>query len=110
MAFSSNHVSEVFPNIVTDFTNGHVTISGVDLTSISLTGNQTGVYDLIFGLVDTIAASVSTGNLQNITVNQSQSLIGGNTLRKNYNFSINLDFDNDIVEGVLDVKSEPAPE
>ena len=109
MAFSTNDVTELFSSAVINTGANTITISGTDLTSINF-GNESGVYNVIFGLVDSIAASVATGNMQNITVTQSQSLVGGNTLRKNYNFSINLDFDNDVVEGVLDVKSEPTPE
>jgi hypothetical protein len=109
MAFLTNDVTELFSSAVIDTGNNTITVSGTDLTSINF-GTESGVYNVIFGLVDSIAAAVSTGNMQNITVGQSQSLVGGNTLRKNYNFSINLDFNNDIVEGVLDVKSEPAPE
>jgi len=109
MAFSTNDVTELFSSAVIDTVNNTITVSGTDLTSINFT-TESGVYNVIFGLLDSIAAAVSTGNMQNITVGQSQSLVNADTLRKNYNFVVNLGFDNDVVEGVLDVKDEPTPE
>lgn len=109
MAFSTNDVTELFASAVIATGANTITISGTDLTSIDF-ATESGVYNVIFGLLDSIAAAVSTGNMQNITVGQSQSLVNAETLRKNYNFVVNLGFDNDVVEGVLDVKDEPTPE
>lgn len=106
MAFSTSGITEVFPG---------ATVSGGDLTLVSGSINsftpssatEPGVYEMCFGLLDTMAEAVATGSLQNITVATNQSLIG-TTLTKNYNFTVKLAFDGDSITPLLDVIAEPT--
>lgn len=107
MAFSSNSVTEVFPN-ASVAVDGTLSIPSGDINSYAPTDDTTpGVYEMCFGLLDTMAGAVATGNLTNLTVVQGQGL-SGSTLTKTYNFTVRLDFNTDTLDEVLDVKSEPS--
>ena len=105
MSFSTNSIVEIFP--LASVSNGDLTIPSGSINSYTPASETSPtVYEMVYGLLDTIAASVATGNLTNVTVAQSQSL-SGDTLTKRYNFVVNLAFDSDTVDAILDVKAEP---
>jgi hypothetical protein len=101
MPFANQNLSNVFRSGVS-VSAGAITISGGGISSFTPSSNTTGVYEMCFGLIDTIAAAVATGNLTNLTVSESQSVPDISTLRKTYTFTINLGLD----ETALDVKPE----
>lgn len=106
MAFSTNSVAEIFPGATVS--NADLTIpSGAINSYIPSDVTTPSVYEMCFGLLDTMAGAVATGNLTNLTVTQNQGL-SGNTLTKTYNFTVRLDFDTDNLDEVLDVKAEPS--
>ena len=105
MAFSSHALTEVFGSATVS--NGDLTIPSGSINSFVPSAANTGVYEMIFGLVDTIAGAVGTGDLSNIRVTETSTLVNETLLRKNYNFIINLDFDSDAIEGTLNVRDEP---
>lgn len=104
MAFSTHGLDEVFASA--SVLNGDLTIPSGSINSFVPSAANTGVYEMIFGLVDTIAGAVATGNMTNVRVTETSTLVNATTLRKNYNFTINLDFDSDTIEGSLNVVPE----
>ena len=106
MAFSTSGVTEVFPGATVS--NGDLTLVSGSINSFIPTSTTVpGVYEMCFGLLDTMAEAVASGGLQYLTVNTSQSL-AGTTLTKNYNFSVRLGFDGDTITPILDVIPEPT--
>lgn len=104
MAFSTHGLDEVFASA--SVSNGDLTIPSGSINSFAPTAANTGVYEMIFGLVDTLASAVATGDMTNVRVTETSTLVNQNLLRKNYNFVINLDFDSDSIEGTLNVIPE----
>lgn len=105
MAFTTTNITEVFPN-ATVTVGGDLTIPSGDINSYSPAVDD-NVSEMIYGLLDTMAGAVSTGNMTNLTVTQTQTLTG-DTLVKRYNFVVNLSYNSDTVDEILDVKAEPA--
>lgn len=105
MAFSTDNIGEVFVNATVS--NGDLTIPSGSINSYApSSATSPKVSEMVYGLLDTMASAVATGNMTNLTVSQSQSL-SGDTLTKRYNFTVNLAFDSDTVDSILDVKAEP---
>lgn len=102
MAFQDDSLTQIFPGATV--VNGDLTIPSGTIRSFIPTNANTGVYDFIFGLIDTLASAVSSGSLTNITVAEGSTLPNLTTLRKTYNFAVNLNFDSNAVEQILDVK------
>lgn len=107
MAFSTDSLTEVFPGATV--LNGALTLPSGSIRSFVPTGVGGSVREMIFGLLDTIGSSVSTGNMTYLTSSESQN-IAGDSLVKSYSFGVTLDYDANAVEALLNVKSEPAPE
>jgi|694.fasta_scaffold15629_14 hypothetical protein len=107
MAFSTHGIQEVFTGATVNASGGLILPSGSINSYIPLTSGNPTVYEMIFGLVDTMADAVASGNLTNVTVSQSQS-ISGNTLVKRYNFTVNLDLAGSDIDEILNVKVEPS--
>jgi hypothetical protein len=106
MAFSTNSVVEIFPSATV--ANGNLTIpSGAINSYVPTSLTSPTVYEMVYGIIDTMADAVATGNLANVTVTQSQTLTG-TTLSKRYNFVVNLDMSGNTVDAILNVKSEPS--
>ena len=102
MAFQDDSLTQIFPGLTV--LNGDITIPSGTIRSFVPNSNTTGVYDFIFGMIDTLASSVSSGNATNITVVEGSTLPNVTTLRKTYNFAVNLNFDANAVEQILNVK------
>lgn len=100
-------VTDIFPNATV--VAGELRIPSGDIISYtpSSVSSPTGA-EMIYGLLQTISEAVAASGYTNVIVSTSGSLTNaGTTLRRLYNFTINLDFDGDAYAG-LDVKSEPA--
>ena len=105
MAFTSDAITEIFPGATVS--NGNLTIPSGAIRSFVPTAANTGVRELVFGLLDTIASSVATGNMTYLTSSESQN-IAGDTLVKSYSFGVTLDYNANSVEALLNVKDEPV--
>jgi hypothetical protein len=108
MPFSTNSVAEIFSGATAS--DGDLTLPSGSIRSYYPSGNSLTtptVYEMVYGLLDTMADSVGTGNLTNLTVTQTQT-ISGNTLTKRYNFTVNLDLSGNTVDAILNVKAEPT--
>ena len=101
MAFQDESLTQIFPGATVS--DGDITIPSGTIRSFIPTAANTGVYDFVFGMIDTIAAAVNSGLPTNITVSEGSSLPSTTTLRKTYNFAVNLNFDSNAVEQILDV-------
>lgn len=107
MALSTDNITEVFPGSSIN-TNGDLVIASGAIRSFNPEASQTtGAVEMMFGLIDTIASVVSTGAMTNMTVAQSDRIVDANTLRKDVAFRVNLSYDGDVVDAILDVKAEP---
>ena len=85
--------------------NGDITIpSGTIVSYVPTSNTDPAAAEFVFGMCETMNRAVSTGNLTNCTSSVSTSLISGNTLRKSYTFTVNLNFDSTSVDN-LDVKA-----
>lgn len=102
MPFANDSLTQIFPGLTVS--NGNVTIPSGTINSFIPSSAQSGVQDFIWGLIDTLSTAVSSGLPTNITVTEGSSLPNAATLRKTYNFVVNLDYDAASVEEVLDVK------
>jgi len=102
MAFQNDSLTQIFPGATV--TNGNITIPSGTIRSFIPTNANTGVYDFVFGMIDTLASAVNSGLPTNITVVEGSTLPNTTTLRKTYNFAVNLNFDANAVEQILDVK------
>jgi hypothetical protein len=102
MAFQNDSLTQIFPGLTV--VDGNITIPSGTIRSFVPTASNTGVYDFIFGMIDTLASAVTSGNLTNLTVSEGSTLPNTTTLRKTYNFAVNLNFDSNAVEQILDVK------
>lgn len=94
MAFSTESIQEIYSNakIVVDATHGTgLLIPSGDISTHFPSAINTGVAELVWGLVDTLSDAVATGAYSNLRSSVSQSL-AGNTLTKSYSFTVNLDF------------------
>lgn len=110
MAFSTDLVSELFPNAIV---SGNVLcIPDIDINSCSglLDGatSQEGARELAFGLVDTLVGAIATGSMSYLTASETNTLPNTTTLRKAYTVTAQLDFDGSVVDNVLDLKDEPV--
>lgn len=105
MAFTSDSLTEVFAGATVS--NGALTIPSGAIRSFVPTGVGGGVREMIFGLLDTLASSVATGNMTYLTSSESQN-IAGDTLVKSYAFGVTLDYNANSVEALLNVKDEPV--
>jgi hypothetical protein len=75
-------------------------------TSIVSYSNGDNGQELAFGMLETMAQAVATGLLDNLKITTSSSLItNGTILQKKYTFTVNLDFDSEIL-ATLDVSPE----
>ncbi len=104
MPFANASLTQIFPGLTVS--NGAITIPSGTIRSFIPTAANTGVHDFIFGMIDTLASAVSSGLPTNITVSEGSSLPNTTTLRKTYNFAVNLAFDANAVEQILDVIPE----
>jgi hypothetical protein len=102
MPFVNESLTQIFPGLSVS-SSGTLTIPSGAIRSFIPTAANTGVYDFIFGMIDTLAAAVNSGLPTNITVSEGSSLPSTTTLRKTYNFAVNLNFDSNAVEQILDV-------
>ena len=102
MAFQDESLTQIFPGATVS--NGNITIPSGTIRSFIPTAANTGVYDFIFGMIDTLSSAVSSGNAVNMSVTEGSTLPNTTTLRKTYNFAVNLNFDANAVEQILDVK------
>jgi hypothetical protein len=107
MAFSTDALTEVFPGATVS--NGELRLPSGSIRSFVPTGVGGSVREMVFGLLDTIASSVSTGNMTYLTGSETQA-IAGDSLVKSYSFGVTLDYDANAVEALLNVKSEPVAE
>jgi hypothetical protein len=107
MAFSTESLTEVFPGATV--LNGALTLPSGSIRSFVPTGVGGGVREMVFGLLDTMASSLATGNMTYMTGSETQN-ISGDSLSKSYSFGVTLDYNANAVEALLNVKSEPAPE
>lgn len=107
MPFSTSSITEVFPNATV--LSGDLTINSGDITSyVPVSSTNPSVYEMVYGLLETMSAAVATGNAINLTVNRGQSLTNnGTVLQKTYNFVVRLNFDPAIYDD-LDVLEEPS--
>lgn len=60
--------------------------------------------EIIFGMLENIYQAVSSGDPTYIQTNVSSSLVGTDTYRRVYSFTVDLDFDGSAVIADLDVK------
>lgn len=104
MSFSNDYLTNAISGTTT--TSGILTIPSGSIVSFVPTVSTTGAREMIFGLIETIANSVSTGDMTNITVSKADTLIGTDTLRKTYLFTINLSYSASTIANLLDVKAE----
>ena len=104
MPFVNESLTQIFPGATVS--NGAITIPSGTIRSFIPTNANTGVYDFIFGMIDTLAGAVNSGLPTNITVSEGSSLPSTTMLRKTYNFAVNLNFDSNAVEQILDVIKE----
>ena len=79
MAFSSHALTEVFGSATVS--NGDLTIPSGSINSFVPSAANTGVYEMIFGLVDTLAGAVGTGDLSNIRVTETSTLVNETLLK-----------------------------
>ena len=107
MPFSTSGITEVFPT--STVVDGDLVINNGDITSyIPVSSTDPGVYEMVYGLLETMSAAVATGNATNLTVSRGQSLTNnGAVLQKTYNFVVRLNFDPAIYDD-LNVLAEPA--
>jgi len=105
MAFSTSGVNEIFASATVS--NGDLTIPSGSINSFVPTSTTSpGVYEMCYGLLDTMSDAISTGNLTNVTASTSQNL-SGSTLNRTYSFTVRLDLGSDIDE-ILNVRAEPT--
>jgi len=103
-------VQQIFNNgiddLATDLIDGNfnLTIPSGSLVSnpMPTSGNPK---EVIFGLVETIHRAIVSGDPTFITSTAQTNLVNSNTLRRTYEFSIDLDFNNTTLLELLDVKS-----
>lgn len=107
MAFSTDSLTEVFPGATVS--GGELRLPSGSIRSFVPTGVGGGVREMVFGLLDTMASSLATGNMTYLSGSETQN-ISGDSLVKSYSFGVTLDYDANAVEELLNVKSEPAPE
>lgn len=75
-------------------------------TSIVSYANGDNGQELVFGMLETMSQAVATGLLDNLKVTTTSSLFtNGTILQKKYTFTVNLDFESEILES-LDVSPE----
>ena len=104
MAFATNSLVDIFAGATVS--TGDVTIPSGTITSFtpaSLT--DPGPAEFVFGMCETMHQKVSAANLTNCTTAVTTTLSGGNTLKKVYTFTVNLDFQNSQLAD-LNVKAE----
>jgi hypothetical protein len=106
MPFSNDTLTQIFAGC--SVSNGALTIPSGTIRSFVPVSTSSGVQELVFGLVDTLAGVVSANTPSNITVTESSSLPSDNVLRKTYTFSVNLSYDSNSVESILNVSPEPV--
>jgi len=107
MPFSTSGITEIFPT--STVVDGDLVINSGDVTSyIPVSSTNPGVYEMVYGLLETMSAAVATGNATNLTVIRGQNLTNnGTVLQKTYNFVVRLDFD-PAVYNDLNVLAEPS--
>ena len=93
MPFSTSGITEIFPT--STVVDGDLVINNGDITSyIPVSSTDPGVYEMVYGILETMSAAVATGNATNLTATRSQTLTNnGTVLQKTYNFVVRLDFD-----------------
>lgn len=110
MAFSTDLVTELFPNAI--ISGNVLCVPDIDINSCSglldSTVSQSGARELAFGLVDTVVGAIATGNMNYLTASETNTLPNSTTLRKAYTVTAQLAFDGNIVDNVLDLKDEPS--
>jgi hypothetical protein len=95
-------VTEMFENGAT-ISSFNLTIPSGSLISCPLPSSG-DPNEVIFGLVETVFRAVASGSPTNITASASTTLTNSTTLRRSYNFSIDLGFDGADVIETLNVK------
>ena len=101
------NVTDVFPNATV--VAGELRIPSGDIVSYTpvSTSNPTGA-EMVYGLLETLRAGVDSASYTNVSVVTNSKLVdSGTTLRREYTFVVNLDFDSSTFAD-LDVKAEPA--
>jgi hypothetical protein len=85
--------------------NGDITIpSGSIVSYVPVSNTSPAASEFVFGMCETMHQAVTDGGLTNCTSSVATSLVGGNTLKKVYTFTLNLDFASADLNN-LDVKS-----
>jgi hypothetical protein len=109
MPFSTSGITEIFPNATVSA--GSLTIPSGNITSyIPVSSTNPGVYEMVYGLLETMSTAVATGNATNLTVEKTQALTNnGTVLQKTYSFVVRLDFNESIYDD-LNILPEPTAE
>lgn len=84
---------------------GDLVIPSGKIVSFHPEDKDSGAAEFVFGMCETMHSAVKDGGLTNVTTAVSTSLSGGNTLKKVYTFTVNLDFTDANLEN-LNVKAE----
>lgn len=91
---------------VPTISNGDITIpSGSIVSYVPSSNTSPAASEFVFGMCETMHSAVKDGGLTNCTTSVATSLTGGNTLKKVYTFTVNLDFADANLEN-LNVKAE----
>jgi hypothetical protein len=100
-----SNISDVFSGATVSSFN--ITIPSGSLTSCALpsSGNPT---EIIFGMLENIHQSIQDNDPTYISSNAVSVLADPTTYRRVYNFTVDLNFDNNTILELLDVKSEPV--
>ena len=98
MPFSTSGITEIFPGATVS--DGDLTIPSGNITSyVPVSSTNPGVYEMVYGLLETMSTAVATGNATNLTVTRNQNLLNnGTVLQKTYTFVVRLDFDQSIYD------------
>ena len=84
---------------------GDLVIPSGKIVSFVPEDKESSASEFVFGMCETMHSAVKDGGLINCTSAVATSLSGGNTLKKVYTFSVNLDFTDANLEN-LNVKAE----
>lgn len=84
---------------------GDLVIPSGKIVSFVPADKESSASEFVFGMCETMHTAVKDGGLTNCTTAVATSLSGGNTLKKVYTFTINLDFTDANLEN-LNVKAE----
>ena len=65
--------------------------------------------EILFGVLETMHQAISSGTPTYVSSSASATLIGSDTYRRTYSFTVDLDFNGSTILQLLNVKPEPQP-